>query len=133
MLDELHHDLVYIAQHVNDPAFTFAAGSNEKVGDVQTTTLDIGGGVPWVRWYVDPQSGRILREDYKGLGQSGPFHGETDLSDWRAVDGITLPFLHKNKQNGQETSTSEFKQVQFNPPIDPKLFEKPAEKAGTTP
>ena len=133
MLDELHHDLIYIAQHVNDPAFTFSAGGNEKVGDVQTTTLDIGGAVPWVRWYVDPQSGRILREDYKGLGQSGPFHGETDLSDWRAVDGLTLPFLHKNKQNGQETSTSEFKQVQFNPPIDPKLFEKPAEKAGTTP
>jgi hypothetical protein len=46
---------------------------------------------------------------------------------------LTLPFLHKNKQNGKETSTSEFKQFELNPPIDPKLFEKPAEKAGTTP
>lgn len=133
MLDELHHDLVYIAQHVNDPAFTFTAGGNEKIGDLQATTLDVGGAVPWVRWYVDPQTGRILREDYKGLGQSGPFNGETDLSDWRTVDGITLPHLHKNKQNGQETSTSEFKQIEFNPTVDPKLFEKPAEKTGTTP
>jgi zinc protease len=127
MLAELHHDLIYIAQHVNDPTFTFAAGGTEKVGDVQTTTVDIGGAVPWVRWYVDPQSGRILREDYKGLAQSGPFQGQTDLSDWRTADGLTLPYLHKNKQNGQDTSTAEFKQVQVNPPIDPKLFEKPAE------
>ena len=82
----------------------------------------------WVRWYVDPQTGRILREDYKGVGQNGPYNGSSDLSDWRTVDGITLPNLHKNKQDGKEIGTSEFKKIEFNPTIDPKLFDKPAEK-----
>lgn len=133
MQDQLHHDLIYIAQHVDDPTFTFTAGGSEKVGDVQATILDIGGAVPWVRWYVDPQTGQILREDYKGIGQSGPFNGQTDLSDWRTVDGITLPYLHKNKQNGQDSSTAEFKKVEFNPTVDPKIFEKPAEKPAAQP
>jgi zinc protease len=128
MLNQLQHDLVYIAQHVDDPAFTFAAGGQEKVGDVQTTTVDIGGAVAWVRWYVDPQTGRILREDYKGVGQNGPYNGSSDLLDWRTADGVTLPYLHKNKQNGQEMGTAEFKKIEFNPTIDPKLFEKPADK-----
>ncbi len=134
MLAQLHHDLVYVAQHVNDPSFTFTAAGTEKVGDADAAVLDIGGAIPWVRWYIDPKSGYILREKYKGTGQSGTFDGETELSDWRTADGLTMPRLHKNKQNGEQTSTAEFKKIEINPPLDPKLFEKPpqppAEKPG---
>jgi zinc protease len=127
MLAQLHHDLVYVAQHADDPAFAFTAAGTEKIGDVDAAILDIGGAVPWVRWYVDPKTGYILREKYKGQGQSGPFDGETNLSDWRSADGLTMPHKHENKQNGKETSTAEFKKIELNPQIDPKLFEKPAE------
>jgi zinc protease len=127
MLSQLHHDLVYVVQHVDDPAFTFTAAGTKKIGDVDAAILDIGGAIPWVRWYIDPKSGYILREQYKGLGQAGQFDAETDLSDWRADDGLTMPRLHQNKQNGQQTSTAEFKKIEINPPLDPKLFEKPAE------
>ena len=130
MLSQLHHDLVYVAQHADDPAFTFSAAGTEKIGDIEAAILDIGGAVPWVRWYIDPKTGYILREKYKGLGQSGPFDGETDLSDWRTADGLTMPYQHQNKQNGQQTSTAEFKKIEINPAIDPKLFDKPAEKPG---
>jgi zinc protease len=128
MMTQLHHDLIYIGQHVNDPAFTFAAAGTEKIGDVDAAIVDIGGAIPWVRWYVDPKTGYILREKYKGIGQAGPFDGETDLSDWRTTDGLTQPYMHKNKQNGQETSIVEYKKIEINPTVDPKLFEKPAEK-----
>jgi zinc protease len=128
MLSQLHHDLVYIAQHADDPAFTFTAAGTEKIGDVDAAILDIGGAIPWVRWYVDPNSGHILREKYKAMGQSGPIDGETDLKDWRAEDGLTMPRQHENKQNGQPTSTAEFKKIEINPTLDPKLFAKPAEK-----
>jgi zinc protease len=127
MMAQLHHDLVYIAQHADDPAFAFTAAGTEKIGDVDAAILDIGGAVPWVRWYVDPATGHILREKYKAMGRSGPFDGESDLSDWRTVDGLTLPYQHKNKQNGEETSDAEFKKFEVNPTVDPKLFEKPAE------
>ena len=125
---QLHHDLVYIAQHADDPAFTFHAEGTEKIGDVEAAIVDVGGAVPWVRWYVDPKTGRVLREKYKSLGQSGQVNGESDLSDWRTTDGLTMPYLHKNKQNGQDIGAAEFKKVELNPALDPKLFEKPAEK-----
>jgi zinc protease len=127
MLSQLHHDLVYVAQHVDDPAFTFTAAGTQKIGDVDASILDIGGAIPWVRWYIDPKSGYILRELYKGMGQAGQFDGETDLSDWRADDGLTMPRLHQNKQNGQQTSLAELKKIEINPSLDPNLFEKPAE------
>lgn len=130
MLSQLHHDLVYIAQHADDPAFTFTAGGTEKIGDVDATILDIGGAIPWVRWYVDPKTGHILRERYKAVGQSGPFEGESDLKDWRTEDGLTMPRQHENKRNGEATGTAEFKKIELNPAVDPKLFSKPAEKEG---
>jgi zinc protease len=130
MLAQLHHDLVYVAQHADDPAFTFAAAGTEKIGDVDATILDIGGAVPPVRWYVDPKSGHILREKYQGMNQQGSFEGETDFADWRAADGLTMPYKHQNKQNGQATTTAEFKKIELNPQLDPKLFEKPAQATG---
>jgi zinc protease len=129
MLSQLRHDLVYVAQHVSDPAFTFAANGTEKVGDVDAAILDIGGAIPWVRWYVDPKNGHIVREKYKGMSQQGPVDAETDLADWRTSDGLTMPYKHENKQNGQQTSTAEFKKIELNPQLDPKLFEKPPESA----
>jgi len=128
MMAQMHHDLIYVAQHVNDPAITFTSAGTEKIGDVDAAVLDIGGSIPWVRWYVDPKTGYILREKYKGMGQTGQFDGETDLSDWHTADGLTEPYMHKNKQNGQETSVVEYKKIEINPTVDPKLFEKPAEK-----
>jgi len=129
MLSQLHHDLVYVAQHADDPAFTFSASGTEKIGDVEAAILDIGGAIPWLRWYIDPKTGHILREKYKGMGQSGPFDGESNLSDWRTVDGLTMPYQHQNMQNGEQTSIAEFKKIEVNPQLEPKLFEKPAQKS----
>jgi zinc protease len=133
MLAQLHHDLVYVAQHADDPAFTFTAAGTEKIGDVDAAILDIGGAIPWVRWYIDPKTGYILREKYKATGQMGQFDGETNLADWRTADGLTMPYKHQNKQNGSETSNAEFKKIELNPTLDPKLFEKPADKPDSQP
>ena len=93
--------------------------------------MDIGGAIPWVRWYVDTQSGHILREDYKAMGQSGMFQGETDLSDWRTTDGVTMPWLHKNKQDGKDSSTTQYTKIEINPAVDDKVFAKPEAKPNT--
>jgi len=133
MLSQLQHDLVYVAQHADDPSFTFTAAGTEKIGGVDAAVLDIDGAIPWVRWYIDPKTGYILREKYKGMGQTGPFEGETNLADWRAADGITMPYKHQNQQNGKETSNAEVKKLELNPQVDPKLFAKPAEAAADHP
>jgi len=133
MLSQLQHDLVYVAQHADDPAFTFTAAGSEKIGGVDAAVLDIDGAIPWVRWYIDPKTGYILREKYKGTGQTGAFEGETNLADWRAADGITMPYKHQNQQNGKETSNAEVKKLELNPQVDPKLFAKPAEASADHP
>jgi zinc protease len=133
MLSQMHHDLIYVAQHVDDPAFTFTAAGTEKIGDVDAAILDIDGAIPWVRWYIDTKTGYILREKYKAMGQSGPFDGETNLADWRTVDGLTMPYKHQNKQDGKETSTAQFKKIELNPAVDPKIFAKPAEASAEKP
>jgi len=127
-LEEIKRDITFIAQHADDPKFTFAANGSQKIGDVETGIVDINADGTPMRWYVDPESGRILRETYSALGRSGPFQGETDLSDWKAFDGVTLPAKHVNKQDGKESSTVTFTEIHVNPEVDPKLFDKPASK-----
>jgi zinc protease len=127
MLLQIQRDPVYIAQHLNDPAFIFFAGGGEKIGDVQTQIVDVSAGAMTIRWFVDPQTGHILREAYQTLGQAGPVVGETDYSDWKTTDGIPLPAMHRNKEGGKDSSVVEFTSVQFNPAVDPKMFDKPAE------
>ena len=127
MLTQIKRDLVYVGQHLNDPAFIFAASGSEKIGAMDTQILDVSGEGMSMRWLVDPQSGRILRETYQTMGRSGPVEGETDLEDWQTSDGITLPRMRKNKQNGEDSSSVQVNKVEFNPSVDPKLFEKPTE------
>jgi zinc protease len=126
-LAQLHHELVYIAQHADDPAFTFNANGTEKIGDIDAAIVDVGGAIPWVRWFVDPKTGHILREQYKAMGRSGPVDGQTDLSDWRTADGLTMPYEHKNKQDGQDIGTAEYKKIDLNPQLDARLFAKPSD------
>lgn len=129
MLDQIKRDLIFIAQHVDDPSFIFFANGTEKIGDADTQIVDINSQGAPMRWYIDPKNGRILREVYPAMGQSGPIIGQTELSEWKEFDGVTLPAKHANKQDGKDTGVVEFTEIKFNPPIDEKLFAKPAAKA----
>ena len=130
-LEQIKRDSVYLAQHVDDPAFAFVAGATEKIGPLETHIVDVSGPGVSIRWHVDPASGRILRETYKTNGPHGPAEGTTDLSNWETTDGVSLPKVHTNQLNGQPSSSAEFSAIQFNPTVDPKLFEKP--QANTKP
>ena len=128
-LAQIHRDPIYIAQHLKDPAFSFTAAGTDKTGGTETTIVDVSGPGVTIRWFVDAQTGKIVRETYKALGQSGPFDGETAFSEWKTVDGLNLPFHRANKQNGQDSSSVEFTSFEFNPAVDAKIFEKPTAPA----
>jgi zinc protease len=125
-LEQIKRDFTYIAQHADDPKFTFTANGSEKIGEVETRIVDVNADGTATRWYVDPKTGHILRERYSSIGRSGPIEGETDLSDWKSFEGVTLPSKLVNKQNGKESSTVTFTEIHMNPQVDPKMFEKPA-------
>jgi zinc protease len=133
MLEQIKRDPIFIAAHWKDPAMIFRASGVEKVGDTDARIVDVNSDGAAIRWFVDPKSGYILKETYRTLSPSGMVQGETDMDDWKPMSGLNLPLVRHNKQNGQETSTAEYTGLELNPAIDPKLFEKPAEKAATQP
>jgi zinc protease len=125
-LDQIKRDPTFVAAHVDDPKFTFTASGTEKIGNVEAKIVDVNADGTTVRWYVDPANGTLLRESYTATGDSGPFRGETDLSEWKTFDGVKIPTRHVNRQNGMESSIVTFTEVHLNPQLDAKLFDKPA-------
>lgn len=127
-LKGVHRNLWFVAQHLNDPQYAFIAQGTEKVGDVQAAVLEVhGAGQQW-RWYIDPQTGHILRGEWQGQGPQGPSTRVMDSSEWKTVDGITLPYHQEATVNGQPFATVVISSYEINPTVDPKVFEKPAAK-----
>ena len=87
---------------------SFHARGSEKVGDIEARIVDVNADGAAIRWFVDPQTGHILKETYRTLGPSGPVQGETDMDDWKPMAGMTFPLVRHNKQNGQDSSTAEY-------------------------
>jgi len=125
-LEQIHRDLIYVAQHVDDPAFSFTASGLDKTGNTELAIVDVSGPGTTIRWFVDPQTGKVTRETYKAMGQTGPVESETAFSDWKTVEGLNLPFHRDNKQEGKDSSTVQFTSIHINPAVDPKIFERPA-------
>ena len=128
-LEQIKRDPIFIASHWKDPDVFFHAGGTEKVGDIEARIVDVNAAGAAIRWFVNPSDGHILKETYVTLGRNGPAQGETALDDWKTIGGLTIPLQRRNKQNGEETSIVEYKKIEINPAVDPKIFEKPAEKA----
>ncbi len=124
-LAQLKRDILAIAQHANDPAYSFTASGKETVGDKQGAVLDIAFEGQTVKWTVDPQSGRVLKVAYQATGQTGPVQREVTYTDWKTVDGITLPVKNTIAEGGTPAGTTDVKSFEVNPTVDPKLFEKP--------
>jgi zinc protease len=130
-LEQIKRDPIFIAAHSKEPNMFFRAAGTEKAGDTEARIVDVNAAGTFIRWFVDPQSGHILKETYRTMGQNGPVQGETDMDNWKPVNGLTIPFVRHNKQNGQDTSTAEYTALELNPTVDAKLFEKPTEKAAS--
>jgi zinc protease len=126
-LEQIRRDLVYIAQHVEDPAFSFTAAGTEKSGDVNADIVDVSGPGVEMQWLVDPQSGKVVRERYNAMTPAGLSQDETAFSDWQPADGLTLPFHRDNMQNGKDSSSVQITSFHVNPQVDAKIFEKPGQ------
>lgn len=124
MAKEAKRSPIYVLQ--NTGKFTFTVAGSEKVGDVTTTILDIGGEGVDMRWFVDPQNGHIVRTSYKTTGMQGPGTQVVDYTDWKDVDGIPVAFKRAISMNGEDSGSFELKTFETNPKIDPAVFEKPA-------
>jgi zinc protease len=125
-LNAIKRGIISIAQHAGDPNYAFAVVGNEKIGDVNAAVLDISADGTTLKWFVDPQTGHVLRASYSSLTPQGPAQVNTDYSDWKTTDGLNLPMAQTSTRNGEPFLTEKTDSIQVNPPVDPKMFEKPA-------
>ncbi len=125
ILKELGRDTLFICQNLENPRFSFALAGREKIGDLEAVLIDVDAGGTQTRWFVDPETFRIVRSSYQGLGASGPVHRVVDYADWKNFQGIILPARYTSTEDGKEAGWTEIREVEFNPAIEPRMFEKP--------
>jgi YHS domain-containing protein len=102
-----------------------------KVGEtaVEHVAIELAG-IP-ATLGIDPVTGRLLSLSYKRRGPQGTFGEFTQIfSDFRTVEGVTLPFRITATFDGQpwKDQSSVIEAITINGAVDPKLFEKPQEK-----
>jgi hypothetical protein len=112
----------------NGAGFKAAAAGPGKAGEtvVEKVTVELQGARYTLG--IDPATGHILSLSYKRRGPQGTY-GEfiQTFSDFRSVDGLTLPFKVDATFDGQpwKNQSSTVETIVINGAIDPALFEKP--------
>jgi hypothetical protein len=104
-------------------------GRPDKIGDKDMYVLTgRGPGAPLTRFYFDQQTGllaRVIRYNDVGMGMMPV---QVDYTDYRAVDGIKIPFRWTLARPGGRFSI-QIDSAQQNVPIDDSKFAKPAAPA----
>lgn len=100
---------------------------SKKIGGAETwvVTLTPPEGKPVVQYY-DKKTGLMVRTDIVAEGPQGTIPTETLLSDYRAVDGVKVPFRAVTKLGPAIEMELVTTEVKNNVPIDDALFAKPA-------
>jgi hypothetical protein len=60
------------------------------------------------------------------VGPTGPAEQVTEYSERKTFDGLGVATRRRMLRGGEEVGTTEILEVQVNPPVDPKAFEKPS-------
>lgn len=99
---------------------------NEAVGTVNAikvklTAPDNTSGV----YFFDPETGYMIKAVSQADMQGQMVENVATYSDYRQVDGYTLPFKTTVNMGGMFELTSEVTKVEVNKPVDPAFFVKP--------
>ncbi len=129
-LKQVRTNLVSVLQRAGDPDVSFRITGTEKIGDIEAQIVTIAIDDTEARWWIDPANGRLLRTATETTTMMGATAEQVvDMSDWKEVDGLRFPSKASVKQEGQDVGSLEVLEIQVNPPVDEKLFEKPAATA----
>ena len=112
-----------------DRGVTVELAGKQKVGDRDAYELILKPkSGPVAHQFIDAESYLAIRVVIKvELPQVGELEQTSDFSDYRAVDGVKVPFMIKASSTVQR-STVTLTNVEHNTSIDQALFSKPAAK-----
>jgi zinc protease len=117
-------DLISVLKNIDNPKYTFTIAGTAKVGSLDAPILSVDADGSPVKWVVDPSSGKPLQR----LSSTPRGESVTEYTDWKTFDGITIPVSFTTATNGQPSGGGKLTTMEINPPVDPKIFEKPAPK-----
>ncbi|HZS08204.1 MAG TPA: hypothetical protein VFD58_25440 [Blastocatellia bacterium] len=99
----------------------------EKISNAEAWRLEAPRGGNPKRWYFDAQTGLLLRTEVRNA--EGKLIRSEDYEDYRAIDGIRIPFTLRGTDENEIEFIIKFSEVRHNVPIDDAKFEKPAPKS----
>ncbi|MBI4445469.1 MAG: insulinase family protein [Acidobacteria bacterium] len=77
--------------------------------------------------HFDLESGRLTRVSYKTVNEAGQeTEAYDEFEDFREVGGIQVPFTLHSYHAAQKVLTQKITRLEFNVPLEPSLFEPPA-------
>jgi outer membrane lipoprotein-sorting protein len=106
---------------------TIEVVGTEDVGGAKTHKLKVtkkSGNVEY--YYLDADSGIELKRSAQVEQGGNTVNVETELSDYRSVDGIMMPHAVKTSLNGQATGSVIVEKIELNVTLDPAQFKMPA-------
>ncbi|MBZ5537466.1 MAG: insulinase family protein [Acidobacteriia bacterium] len=125
--DALKRDSIQIIILLNDPNTKLQTQDDEPVdGKPADVVLATDADGQQTKLCFDKTTHFLLKMSYSIKTPFGADVAAEDLfSDYRAVNGIQIPFQHVQNQNGKKLSESRTTSLEINAGVDPKIFEKP--------
>lgn len=77
------------------------------------------------QWFLDAQTGMLLKSVVRQTGQSGPVDAEVFYSDYRDVDGVKFAFKTVQQAEGKKQMETTLSSVKINSGVKDDLFKKP--------
>lgn len=102
-----------------------ATSGQAEVQAVNDTTINWKQGEFEAKLTFDPATHHLVKMAYSSIGMTGPAEMEVQLSDFRAVEGLTLPFHEVTLQNGQQVLDRTIAERKLNTGLKPESFKKP--------
>lgn len=117
---ELYHELIVLLRARTRPDFkAWLSGNGTVEIELPDFTTTLG---------IDPQTGRVINQTYRGRGPGGVV-GQIaiEYSDFRTVEGLSLPFKTTATFDGQPfpALSATIEAITINGQIDPSSFKKP--------
>jgi len=110
--------------HYKEAGMTLASLPAEKVDGKDMNVVEVTPkSGPKVKMYFDAQSGLLVRQTTHINSDQGPLDQTIDLSDYRAVGDVKVPF-HVVNGTPIQTVTISYTNVEHNVPLDDSLFKK---------
>lgn len=126
--ERLERDLLVILRGRGEPGFEAAAVGTEEVGEVTVEQVQVRSGELVTTLGIDPESGRVLLQSYRGAGPGGaPAEVVYRFSDFRPAGDLVYPFTVERLIDGEPAGGAAIENVVVDPPLDEMAFSRPTD------